>query len=65
MEIRGLRWAECVIRMSDSEMPARILNCNPEGKIKLVTPKARWFNAVDNDVGRRVREWRIENKDRH
>jgi hypothetical protein len=50
--------------MSDSEMLARIINCNPEDTRRLGRTKARCFNAVDKDVGKRVRQWRIENKDR-
>jgi hypothetical protein len=59
MTIRTLSWAGSVIRMGDSELPARIINCNPEVKRRLGRPKARWFDVVDNDVVKRVRQWRI------
>jgi hypothetical protein len=62
MKIMGLRWAGCVIRVSNSAMQARIMMCNTEGKGRLGRPKARKFDAVDNDVGKRAINWRIEDK---
>jgi len=55
MKIRRLRWAGCVIRMSDSALPAAIINCNPEGTRILGGPKARWLIALDNDVRKHIR----------
>ena len=41
-----------MIRMSDSEMPERIMNCNPDRK-KLAMPKAGWID-VNIDIIRKV-----------
>jgi hypothetical protein len=54
MKIARLRWAGHVFRISDSEMSKRIMNYNPEGKRRTGRPKARWTDAVDNDMRRQV-----------
>jgi hypothetical protein len=55
-------WAGYVLRLTNSEMPERIMNCNPEGKRKVARLKARWID-VNNDMRKAgVRKW-IEAKD--
>jgi hypothetical protein len=39
-----LRWAGHIIRMSDSEMPQRIINYNSEGSRKAASPNVRWIS---------------------
>jgi hypothetical protein len=50
MKIARLRWAGHVIRMSDSDLSKQIMKYNPEGKRRAGRPKARWTDAVDNDM---------------
>lgn len=42
-----LRWAGHVITLSDSEIPTRIMNYNPEGKTRIARHNIRW-NDVNN-----------------
>jgi hypothetical protein len=46
-------------------MSKRITNYNSEDKIRGGRPKARWIDAVDNDMRKAsVRNWRMEAKER-
>jgi hypothetical protein len=44
-----LNWAGYVNRMSDSEIPKRVMNCESEGKMRVGRSKAR-LNGVNNDM---------------
>jgi hypothetical protein len=51
--------------MSDSEMSKGTVTYNPEGKRRAGRPKAKWIDAVENNVRKAgVRNWRTEAKDR-
>ena len=54
-----------MIRMSDSEMPQRIINYNSHGSRKVASPKVQCIDIVSNGTKEAgVRNWRTEARDR-
>jgi len=52
-------------RMSDSDMPQRIINYKSEGSRKAASPKVQWIDIVNNGTREAgVRNSRTEARDR-